>query len=201
MLGRAIVELATLHAAECDSADPLDDAWHEALRLRELLVHEFFFADKRVFSDQLEAETELVDPGWRARTASPEQAQSMLEDTGFLLAHRVLRPFLEGYLVVADRLAARDPAEPIEEPRFLDECATVGRQWLLQRRLHSPESVSRELFATALRLARHRDLVPPGRDELAERRRDFLAEVRRTVQDTTTIAELDERSREARGDA
>ena len=67
--------------------------------------------------------------------------------------------------------------------------------------MHSPESVSRELFATALRLARHRDLVAPGRDELAERRRDFLAEVRRTVQDTTTIAELDERSREARGDA
>ena len=200
-VNRAIVELATLHAAECDSADPLDDAWHEALRLRELLVHEFFFADKRVFSDQLEAETGLLDPGWRARTGSPEQAQAMLEDTGFLLAHRVLRPFLEGYLVVADRLAARDPREPIEEPRFLDECRAVGGQWLLQRRLHSPESVSRELFATALRLARHRDLVDPGREEVAARRREFLAEVRGAVEHTTTIAELDERSREARGDA
>jgi glycerol-3-phosphate O-acyltransferase len=200
-VNRAIVELATLHAAECRSADPLDAAWHEALRLRELLVHEFFFADKQVFSDQLEAETGLLDPGWRARTESPEQAQAMLEDTGLLLAHRVLRPFLEGYLVVADRLAARDPREPVDEAHFFEECGTVGRQWLLQRRLHSPESVSQELFATALRLARHRDLVDPGREELAARRRDFLAEVRGTVQHTTTIADLDERSRNGRGDA
>src|SRR5207244_11191707 len=39
-VNRAIVELATLHAAECDSADPLDDAWPEALRRRQPLVHE-----------------------------------------------------------------------------------------------------------------------------------------------------------------
>ena len=56
-------------------------------------------------------------------------------------------------------------------------------------------------YATALRLARHRDLVDPGREEVAERRREFLAEVRGAVEHTTTIAELDERSREARGDA
>jgi glycerol-3-phosphate O-acyltransferase len=197
-VNRAIVELATLHVAEREAADPFEDAWQEALRLRELLVHEFFFADKRAFSDQLEAETELLDPGWRARAASPEQAHAMLEGTGFLLAHRVLRPFLEAYVVVADRLAARDPRDPVDEPRFLEECGTVGGQWLLQGRLHSPESVSRELFSTAMRLARHRDLVDPGREELAERRRAFLAEVQGTVDSASTIAALDPQSREPR---
>jgi glycerol-3-phosphate O-acyltransferase len=72
----------------------------------------------------------------------------------------------------------------------------VGRQWVLQRRLHSPASVSRELFATALRLARHRDLVDPGREEVAERRREFLDEVTSAVEQTTAIARVDERCRE-----
>jgi glycerol-3-phosphate O-acyltransferase len=196
-VNRAIVELATLHTAEQDTVDPFTDAWQEALRLRELLIHDFFFADKRTFSADLEVETELLDPGWRARTASPEQAAVMLESTGFLLAHRVLRPFLEAYLVVADRLSARDPRDPVDEQALLEECGGVGRQWLLQGRLHSPESVSTELFSAALRLAHHRDLVDAGREELADRRRAFLAEVQGTVNRATTIARLDWRALEA----
>ena len=38
---------------------------------------------------------------------------------------------------------------------------------LLQGRLHGPESLSRELFASALKLAANLDLVGPGGEELA----------------------------------
>jgi glycerol-3-phosphate O-acyltransferase len=47
----------------------------------------------------------------------------------------------------------------------------------MQRRLHSPESVSRELLRGALRLAANRDLVDPGRDEVRDGRAAFAAEI------------------------
>ena len=85
----------------------------------------------------------------------------MLSSTGVLMAHRVLRSFLDAQLVVADRLAAADPAVPVDRATLLDECDRVGRQMLLQRRLHSPESVSRELFASAIDLVENFGLLGP----------------------------------------
>jgi glycerol-3-phosphate O-acyltransferase len=93
----------------------------------------------------------------------------------------VLTSFLEAYLVVADRLAARDPRTPVVEQDFITECLGVAHQYRLQRRLTSTESISRELFATALKLAANRDLVDPGRDELAARREVFATEIRTLV--------------------
>ncbi len=76
--------------------------------------------------------------------------RAVLERSELLVANRVLRSFLDAQLVVAERLAARLPREPIAEKEFLDECGGVGRQMLLQGRLHGPESLSRELFTSAL---------------------------------------------------
>jgi glycerol-3-phosphate O-acyltransferase len=56
---------------------------------------------------------------------------------------------------------------------------------LLQGRLHGPESLSRELFSSALRLAANHGLLQPGGHDLAARReqsasyvRDLVARVR-----------------------
>src|SRR3712207_7977442 len=114
---------------------------------------------------------------------------------GFLIAHRVLRSFVDAQLVVAERLAARDPREPVEEKAFLAECGGVGQQMLLQGRLHGPESLSRELFTTALHLARNLDLVDPGREELARRRQEWAAQVRDVVGRVVVIDELDAATR------
>ncbi len=91
----------------------------------------------------------------------------MLETADLLLAHLVLRPFLDAYHIVADRLAAAED-ESFDEDSFLTECLEVGKQWELQRRIASAESRSMELFKTALRLARHRELVD-GSDDPAHR--------------------------------
>ena len=45
-----------------------------------------------------------------------------------LLAHRVVGPFLEAYQVLADRLAARDPATPVDRDALVTECLAVARQ-------------------------------------------------------------------------
>jgi glycerol-3-phosphate O-acyltransferase len=71
----------------------------------------------------------------------------------------VLRPFVDAQYVVACRLATRDGAPLADTDRFLHECLTHGRQLLLQGRIHGADSVSRELFATALKLAANRRLI------------------------------------------
>jgi glycerol-3-phosphate O-acyltransferase len=62
---------------------------------------------------------------------------------------------------------------------------------LLQGRLHGPESLSRELFAAALKLAANLDLVDPGRAELARGRQAFAERLRATVAKVVRIDEMD----------
>jgi glycerol-3-phosphate O-acyltransferase len=189
-VNRAITELLLARAAEGHAADVLADAWEEALRLRDLLKFDFFFARKRHYSEEIRSEMAFFDPGWEDRPTDPESAEAMLSAAPFHLAHRVLRPFLEAYLVVADCLSGRDPGQKLDRSRFIGECIGLGRQYELQRRLHSPESISKELFDSALRLAANRDLLGPGGQELSERRRAFADEVRTEVRRVDFVREL-----------
>jgi glycerol-3-phosphate O-acyltransferase len=171
LVGRAIAELVNeLIAAHPLDDDPREAGWQEALRLRDLLKFEFFFPRKRDFLEDMREEMAII-------ADAP------------LMAHLVLRPFLEAYLVVAERLEARDPREPLDAEAFVRECLGVGNQWNLQRRLASAESVSAELFKTALRLARHRGLEGPGDDDLREHRSAFADELRATLQRVSAISQ------------
>jgi glycerol-3-phosphate O-acyltransferase len=182
VVDRAIAELVMLR-------DPVD-RWEEAFALRDLLKFEFFFPERDAYREKLTAELERLDPHWE--TADGRQ---VLCGAPLLVAHRVLRSFVDAMLVVAERLAARDPRTPFGEPEFLAECSGVGQQMLLQGRLHGPESLSRELFASALRLAENLDLVDPGREELARRRQEWAAQVRDVVGRVGVIDELDAAAR------
>lgn len=187
---RGIVELALLRAAQGTFEDTAGEVWEEALRLRDLLKFEFFFPRKRTFAEDVRAEMAILDPGWEKRPEDPREIRALLERAPTLLAHRVLGPFLEAYEVVADRLAARDPADELDEKAFLGECVGVGRQYVMQRRLDSPESVSRELFRGALRLAANRSLVEPGGDDLRDARAAFASEIRDDVGRVAVIRAL-----------
>ncbi|MGE3289584.1 MAG: glycerol-3-phosphate 1-O-acyltransferase, partial [Pseudonocardia sp.] len=139
-VNRAIAELMLL----CPPAERAA----EAARLRDLLKFEFFFPDRATHAEQLAAElTRLGADG-----AGPD-GRVLLEKAGFLIAHRVLRSFLDAQLVVARRLVSLGDRPPGPEKEFLDAASGLGQQLLLQGRLHGPESLSRELFASALRLA------------------------------------------------
>jgi len=62
----------------------------------------------------------------------------------------------------------------LDEDTFLNDCLEVGKQWELQRRIANAESRSMELFKTALRLAKHRELVDgPDQADLAKRRQEI----------------------------
>jgi glycerol-3-phosphate O-acyltransferase len=175
----AISELALLHAAESGGADPVADFFRAAMQLRDLLKFDFFFADKEVFRGELRHELAERDPRWEDTLRSgPEAIQALVRSFRPFNAHRVLRPFLEGYRVVADLLARQDPAASLDRSKLIAACLGVGRQYHLQRRLHSTASISKVLFEAALRLAENRGLLEPGQPELAQRRANFAAEVR-----------------------
>ena len=182
VVDRAIAELVMLR-------DPAD-RWEEAMRLRDQLKFEFFFPERDAYRQQISAELERLDPDWETA-----DGRDVLCRAPLLVAHRVLRSFVDAQLVVAERLAARDPRRPVVEAEFLAECSGVAQQMLLQGRLHGPESLSRELFAGALRLAANLDLVDPGREELGLRRQDWAAQVRDVVARVAVIDELDAAAR------
>jgi glycerol-3-phosphate O-acyltransferase len=189
-VNRAIAELVVARAAECTGPDVRMDAWREARRLRDLLKFEFFFPAKKEFGQELAAELALVDPDWERSSLSPDDVWAGLAEARPHLAHRVLQSFLEAYAVVAERLAARDPSAPVDEKEFLRECLGVGRQWRMQGRLHSAESISKELFSNGWRLAANRGLLEPDGKDLAERRRAFAREIADVVARLERIREL-----------
>jgi glycerol-3-phosphate O-acyltransferase len=189
-VNRAIAELVWVAAAEGRLGGDREQTWADVMRLRDLLKFEFFFAEKEEFRQEMRAEMTLIDPQWVDLYQDPEGLRAGLHSLRPYMAHRVLRSFLEAYAVVSERLVARDPRAPVEKDAFLAECEGVARQYRMQQRIGSGESISRELFATALKLAANRDLVDAGREELAERRREFADEVTDVVRRIRVIREL-----------
>lgn len=194
LVDRAIAETALLAAAE--NADSPDGdvlpatVRDEALSLRELLKFEFLFSARAQFEKDLADEVRLIGAVEdTSKAASASSVVRLLEQADLLLAHLVLRPFLDAYHIVAARLAAYED-ESFEEDAFLAECLQVGKQWELQRRIASAESRSMELFKTALRLARHRELVDGGGPDMAARRRAFADEIATAIRRVNAIAEL-----------
>lgn len=218
---RAILELAILHLAEqmsgtedVSARELIEAVWVEADRIRDQLKFEFFFPARRVFVEELRDEMDLLDPGWEERTPNLENVTSVLTGSRVLMAHRVLRSFLDAQLVVAERLALRGD-EPLDHKDseavdpFIAECGKVGRQMLLQGRLHGPESLSRELFVSALDLMSNLGLLTgpapesksaerreqgeggPANESLAERREASAAYARDLVRRVRTIESMD----------
>lgn len=193
LVDRAVAELALLAAAETTTNGSVSPATvrDEALSLRDLLKFEFLFSGRAQFEKDLANEVLLI--GSVVDTSKPAAAADvwrLLESADVLLAHLVLRPFLDAYHIVADRLAAHED-DSFDEEGFLAECLQVGKQWELQRNIASAESRSMELFKTALRLARHRELVD-GADatDIAKRRQQFADEIATATRRGNTIAEL-----------
>jgi len=191
-INRALLELALFGAIDSAEADPLPQAWEQAFALRDLLKFDFFFSDRQTFSEEIKAESRLLDAAFREKAATSAGRRQLLQQAPFLIAHRVLTAFLEAYYVVADRLAVQPEDVAVDKARLIEDCCHVGRQYLLQHRLRNPEAVSRELYGNALLLAANRDLLKPGSPQLAERRRAFAAELAAAVRAVGSIDELEQ---------
>ena len=193
LVDRAIGELALLTVAELSTDATLpaggtvEVGWDEAKRIRDLLKFEFFFPGRAQFEQDLRTELRIL-AGEDLLDLTPARAGDLLRQARPHLAHLVLRPFLDAYLVVADRLVEQGDAL-IEDEDLLADALAVGQQWQLQRKVESAESVSLELYRTALALARHRGLLDAG-PELVTRREAFLVEIQDSLRRLSVISSL-----------
>jgi glycerol-3-phosphate O-acyltransferase len=180
---RAIVELALVAAAESEPDDLEKAVWEEALALRDLLKYDFFFSTKAQFSADVTAEMAIMEPRWEqiAKDMRADQVLPLMPSLPFRAAPRILEPFVDAYDVLGERLAARDPDRPVDSDALVAECLGIAQQRVLQRTLHSPESVSKDLFKNALQLAGNRGLLEPGTPDLAKRREQFSQELAAVV--------------------
>jgi glycerol-3-phosphate O-acyltransferase len=201
-LETSIAELALAYARRAEG-DRLEAFWQQAMRLRDLLKFDFYFADSAAFREHL-AEEMTWQEDWEAHVAAGgEEIDALLHDKQPLMAHAMLRPFFEAYEIIADVL--RDAPDEIGEKELTTLALGIGRQYAAQTRVRSNEAVSALLFATARQVAVDQHLLEPAAD-LAERRSAFLAELRGILRDMDRVhlmsrqqfVERESRSREAR---
>lgn len=175
-LDRGIAELALVKVTHEESDAPLQLFWDEAQRLRDLLKFDFFFPEKDEFTATVGADLALEAPNWEEQVkAGSQSARALLESLRPLTAHFTLRSFIEAYAVVAHVLL--DERATVDEAQLRKRSLAVGRQYLMQRRVSSPESVSALLFKTAVQLAAHEGLLQPSPDQ-KQRRVEFAGVLR-----------------------
>lgn len=185
-LETSIVELALAHAGRGEG-DRLDAFWDQAMRLRDLLKFDFYFADSAAFRENIAEEMSWFTD-WEARVAAGgAEIDGILSEKKPVMSDVMLRVFFEAYEIVADVLC--DAPADIGEKELTQLALGVGRQYVAQGRIRSSESVSTLLFATARQVVADQGLLENTPD-LAERRRAFRAELRRILKDSDHIARI-----------
>ncbi|KAA0083325.1 glycerol-3-phosphate 1-O-acyltransferase [Mycolicibacterium sp. P9-64] len=185
-LETSIVDLALVHAEHADG-DRLEAFWAQAMRLRDLLKFDFYFADSAAFREHIAEEMSWFDD-WEAHVAAGgERITAILRAKRPLIAGAMLRPFFEAYEIVADVL--RGAAPDIGEKELTNLALGVGRQYVAQDLVRSNEAVSALLFATARQVAADHHLLEPSAD-LEELREAFVAELRGILHDMSKVERI-----------
>ena len=184
-LETCIVELALAHATHTDG-DRVEAFWAQAMRLRDLLKFDFYFADSTAFREHIASEMSWHQ-GWESRLRGIDNIDDLLYAKRPLLSYVMLRPFFEAYEILADVLS-RAPAQ-IGEKELAALAMGVGRQYLAQGRVLSSESVSTLLFATASMVATDKHLLEPGSD-LDPRRKAFHRELLAILDDIDDVESI-----------
>jgi glycerol-3-phosphate O-acyltransferase len=185
-LETAIVELALAHAGHVDG-DRVEAFWAQAMRLRDLLKFDFYFADSAAFRQNIADEMSWHED-WEAHVAAgAAEIDAMLYAKRPLMAESMLRVFFEAYEIVADVL--RDAPADIGGKELTQLALGVGKQYVAQRRVRSSEPVSTLLFDTARQVVADQDLLEPG-PELAERRAAFRRELQAILRDFDHVGQI-----------
>jgi glycerol-3-phosphate O-acyltransferase len=181
-LETSIVELALAHVRNGTDAhaDRMEAFWTQAMRLRDLLKFDFYFADSAAFRHNI-AEEMAWHNDWEAHVAAGgDEIDAMLLAKRPLMSDAMLRVFFEAYDIVADVL--RDAPADIGEKELTELALGIGQQYVAQTRVRSSESVSALLFTTARQVVLDQNLIAPA-DDLAERRVAFRQEMRAILRD------------------
>ena len=165
----AFVEIALLDAAS--GPDNVREAFFARTNdLRELFKFEFYLPRRADYRAEIEKRVEDRFEDWE------KSARSALGEVQPLVAHGVLRSFVDAYRVAASVLASAAPDAVDDKSDYLSQCLKTGKQQLLQGRVFSAESISKTLYENGWKLASYRGLLAANQ---AEARKSFHEEFRR----------------------
>ncbi len=172
----AFVEIALFDAASA-SGGQREVFFSRTNDLREIFKFEFYFPRRADYRTEVEARVLDRFENWEDAIRHDEAGvRDALNEVQPLVAHGVLRSFVDAYRVVASVLATLG-ADPVDDKSaFLSQCLRMGKQLLLQGQVFSAESISKSLYETGYKLADYRGLLAPNQ---AEARHDFHQEFRR----------------------
>jgi len=172
----AFVEIALLEAASAPG-DPREAFFSRTSELRELFKFEFYLPRRADYRSALEQRVSDRFEDWEQAIRQGEAGvHDALNDVQPLVAHGVLRSFVDAYRIVANVLAAAGADAIDDKSSFLSKCLKTGKQQLLQGRVFSAESISKSLYGTGLKLANYKGLLAANQ---AEARHDFHDKFRR----------------------
>jgi glycerol-3-phosphate O-acyltransferase len=161
----AFVEIALLDAAAA-TEDPVEAFFARAAELRELFKFEFYFPRRADYRAEVEKRASERFGDWERIVRRDEAGvREELREVQLLVAHGVLRSFVDAYRIVASVLADAGVDAIEDEGSVLAQCLKTGKQQLLQRRVFSAESISKTLYQTGLQLARYRGLLAASRED------------------------------------
>ncbi len=165
----AVAEVALLQAARFDPEHADDAFYASGDALRELFRFEFYFAPSDGFREELTYAANDRMSGWQTCIQQgPQATEARLAQVRPLVAHGVLRAFVDAYRVLATALVVVGAAPAKKKADFLADVLRLGKQAWQLAEVFSPESVSRTLYESAYQLAESRDLL--AGDRLAARR-------------------------------
>jgi glycerol-3-phosphate O-acyltransferase len=188
-LADAITELSLLHVAETRPDDPAHALIDDALMIRDTLKFDFFFSPSDVFAEEIRDILRRSDPEFRDRLASGD-ARALLNESRPFRAPAILRPFLEAYRVVGDVIERQAYQSTLDAKELAKQAMALGKQYQLQGKIRSPESVSSELFAAAVKLAANRELLAAAPD-IVDRRLGFARSLRDLVRRLEILETID----------
>jgi len=160
----AFVEVSLLDAASV-SGDLTEAFFVRTSELRELFKFEFYFPRRADYQSEIEKRVGDRFADWEDTVRrSDTGGHAVLAAVQPLVAHGVLRSFVDAYRIVACVLAAAGADGIDDEGSFLSQCLKTGKQQLLQGRVFSAESISKSLYETGLKLAGYRGLLAANQE-------------------------------------
>ncbi len=183
-LPAAFAELALLALSEANTPVTREALTAEIASLRDLLKFEFFFPERTAFESEVFAEIARTDPDWETTLRPGRDAvRRWFDQRRPLVAHGTLRPFVEGYGVVAEEIVRGEGTGPAPAGEFVRTCMGRGLQRVRQGRITSFDAVTNETLQHGLELAKHRGLLSSNGSGAADRAAlvDFTRVLRRRI--------------------
>lgn len=178
LVNRAFVEMAILGAAPYKGGERPLGFWQEIMKVRDLFKFEFFYSHRARFSDEIEAELELIDPNWQKRFKDRNfRKLGILREQQVLVAQAILAPYIEAYLVVAQGLLEWPTGVEFDEKTLMESLLMLGEKMNWQGKVRRLESVSKPFLLNGIRLAKNRNLIPTEQDSKRDEITAFCQEL------------------------